>query len=267
MNKKKILLTNDDSIHSTSLIELYTELSQFADVTIIVPNIQRSGEGKAITINKIVRIEKIILNPNIEAYAISGTSADAVIFGLTSLKEGPFDLVVSGINQGLNLSSHIIMSSGTCAACFEASFYDIPAIAFSMNVSSKNYFVSPEQEIFSYAAKISARMVKNILEIGLPEKIAFINVNYPQEVNFETKIKKTNIAKKFLEFKPYPNKDPRNNDYYFLWGEPINELPPNSDLEAIYNGNISISFVTSDLNSSTIINEEEYLTNLIKKNQ
>ncbi|NHJ32631.1 MAG: 5'/3'-nucleotidase SurE, partial [Asgard group archaeon] len=54
-DRKKILLTCDDGIRSNGLLQLYSELSKFADVTIITPNTQRSAEGKAITINQIVR--------------------------------------------------------------------------------------------------------------------------------------------------------------------------------------------------------------------
>ncbi|HUU78126.1 MAG TPA: 5'/3'-nucleotidase SurE [candidate division Zixibacteria bacterium] len=265
IKRKKILLTNDDSVQSTGLVEMYRKLSKFADVTIIVPHIQRSGEGKAITLNKIIRIEKVIIGGEINAYTITGTSADAIIFGLTYLEEGPFDLVVSGINQGLNLSSHIILTSGTCAACFEASFYNVPAIAFSMDVSAENYFVSPNKEMFALAAKISSVFVKNILERKFPEKIAFLNVNYPENVTLETTIKQTSIANKFLEFKPYPNKDPRNNEFFFLWGEPVKELPVGSDLEAIFNGQISVSLVSSDLNNICQENDKNFLIDLIDK--
>ncbi|NHJ05933.1 MAG: 5'/3'-nucleotidase SurE [Candidatus Heimdallarchaeota archaeon] len=265
IKRKKILLTNDDSVYSSGLAEMYRKLSKFADVTIIVPHIQRSGEGKAITINKIIRVEKVTIEGDIHAYTITGTSADAIIFGLTYLEEGPFDLVVSGINQGLNLSSHIILTSGTCAACFEASFYNVPAIAFSMNVSAENYFVSPIKEMFALTAEISSLFVKNILERKFPEEIAFLNVNYPENVTLETSIKITSIAKKFLEFKPYSNKDPRNNEFFFLWGEPVKELPIGSDLEAIYNGQISVSIVSSDLNKICHDNEKNFLVDLVEK--
>jgi len=84
-SKKKILLTCDDGIHSNGLLELYNQLSKFADVIIITPQGQRSAESKAITINKILRIEKVNITDGISGYSISGTSADAVIFGLNFL--------------------------------------------------------------------------------------------------------------------------------------------------------------------------------------
>ncbi|HUT82999.1 MAG TPA: 5'/3'-nucleotidase SurE [Candidatus Bathyarchaeia archaeon] len=245
-NKPKILLTCDDGIHSNGLLQLYYELSNIADVTIITPHIQRSAEGKAITINQILRIEKIIINGDFEGYSINGTSADAVIFGLHEL-DGPFDLVVSGINQGLNISSHIVLTSGTCAAAFEASFYGVPAIAFSMDVSPQHYFITPSRETFEQTAKISAKIVSILLGEKYPENLAFINVNYPFSITEKTPIKITNLAKRFLIFKPELRKDPRNNDYYFLWGEPAKEAPPGSDIEAFTQGAISLSPVINDL--------------------
>ncbi len=88
--KKKILLTCDDGIRSNGMLELYSHLSKFANVTIITPQGQRSAESKAITINKILRVEKVNIIDGISGYSISGTSADAVIFGLNSLEERSF---------------------------------------------------------------------------------------------------------------------------------------------------------------------------------
>ncbi|MCK5298682.1 MAG: 5'/3'-nucleotidase SurE [Candidatus Heimdallarchaeota archaeon] len=263
--RKKILLTCDDGIRSNGLVQLYSELSKFADVTIITPNTQRSAEGKAITINQIIRVEKEEITPDITGYSISGSSADAVIFGLNALEEGPFDLVVAGINQGLNISSHIVLTSGTCAAAFEASFYGVPAIAFSMHVNPANYFVNPTLETFSNTAKISAQITKQVLQMDFPEKLAFINVNYPYNASNDTPIKITKLANKFLVFKPELRKDPRNNDYYFFWGDPVKEAPEGSDIEAIAKEYISISPVTSDLNLNNKAEEFTLLDILVKK--
>ncbi len=264
-SKKKILLTCDDGIHSNGMLELYSHLSKFANVTIITPQGQRSAESKAITINKILRVEKVNIIDGINGYSISGTSADAVIFGLNSLEEGPFDLVVAGINQGLNISSHIVLTSGTCAAAFEASFYNVPSIAFSMDVSQKNYFVTPTREIFKNAGKIAASITKKVLNLTFPEKLAFINVNFPLDANDETPVELTSLANKFLIFKPDLRKDPRNNDYYFLWGNPVQEAPKGSDIEAILHSKISVSPVTADLNLNNNKESNNLLDKLIEK--
>ncbi|NHJ85830.1 MAG: 5'/3'-nucleotidase SurE [Asgard group archaeon] len=245
--KYKILLTCDDGIRSNALIELYHELSEIAEVVIIAPHDQRSAEGKAITINQIVRLENEILPDDIKAYSINGTSADAVIFGVNVLQEGPFDLVVAGINQGYNISSHIILTSGTCAAAFEASYYGIPAIAFSMDVPPTDYFAKSNPETFKKTAKLAAKMVERLLGKDFPENLAFLNVNFPLEASEITPIKVTNVAKKFLNFQPEQRKDPRNNDYYFIWGEAVREIQKGTDLEAIANGLISISPITNNL--------------------
>lgn len=267
MSKKrlKILLTNDDGIRSNGLVQLYLELSEFTDVTIITPHVQRSGEGKAITINQILRVEEVEVTPKKKGYTINGSSADSIIFALHELVEQSFDLVVSGINQGLNISSHIVLTSGTCAAAFEASFYNIPAIAFSMNVKPTNFFVTPTKETFEKVARVAARIVKNMIGITFPENLAFLNVNFPYETTDDTPTKLTTLAKKFLTFRPELRKDPRKNDYYFLWGDPIKEIPPNSDVEAIFNGQISISPVTNDLNIIRDSHIDQFMEKIMKK--
>jgi 5'-nucleotidase len=262
--KPKILLTNDDGIRSKGLLQLYEALSVFANVTVITPHIQRSGEGKAITINQIIRVEEAELDDNKKGYAINGTSADCVIFGLSALKEGPFDLVVSGINQGLNISSHIILTSGTCAAALEASYFNVPAIAFSMNVMQANYFVSPDKETFTNVAKVAAKIVKKVIGKKYPEELAFLNVNFPFNTTEDTPIEATTIAKKFLDFRAEVRKDPRKNDYYFFWGNPITNAPKGSDIEVILRDCISISPVTNNLNISKEINLGNFLDEIIK---
>ncbi len=263
--RKKILLTNDDGIRSSGVIELYKELSRFADVTVITPHIQRSGEGKAITINNIVRVEKVDVNGLFSGYTITGTSADAIIFGVGALEEGPFDFVVSGINQGLNISSHIILTSGTCAAAFEAAYYGLPAIAFSLNVSQKHYFVSPDSNTFEQAAKVSAKIVKELLERDFPEKLAFLNVNYPDNVAYNTPIVYTFLADRFLDFTPKEQKDPRGMDYYFFWGGLTKEIPEGSDLEIIMKEKVSISAVRKNLTLENDNSAKEFVEDLLEK--
>jgi 5'-nucleotidase len=245
-SRPNILLTNDDGIQSTALSLLFKELSKFADVTIITPHFQRSGGGKAITINNIIRLEKNKIDGDISCYTISGTAADAIIFALNELPERPFDFVVSGINMGLNLSAHIILTSGTCAAAFEAAFMGVPAVAFSMDVHSKNYFVSPEKEVFKITAAIAGKIVKKLLEHPYPEELAFFNVNFPKNVSEETPKEMSYLASRFIDFKPLEKKDPRKNKYYFLWGKLTKNIPKNSDVDIIQQNKISITPITKN---------------------
>jgi 5'-nucleotidase len=259
--RKKILLTNDDGINSKGLLPLYRELSTFADVTVITPNIQRSGESKAITINTILRVEETELLPKVKAYTISGTAADGIIYALHKLPERPFDFVVAGINQGLNVSSHIIMTSGTCAAAFEASFYGIPAVAFSMKVPETNFFVTPEENVFHSAAKVAARITKQLIDKVYPQKMAFLNVNFPEKTTSTTPIVLTTLAKRLIVFKPYEYQDPRNNDYFFLWGDIAKEVKKGSDVHAILEDKISVTPITNDLT----LNSNDQITNFVEK--
>lgn len=263
-SKKKILLTNDDGIKSMGLLSLYDELSKFADVTVISPHIQRSGEGKAITFNKIIRVEEEVLRNGLKGYTISGTSADAIIFAVNSLEEGPFDFVVAGINQGLNISSHIVLSSGTCAAAFEGAFYNLRSIAFSMDTSSEHYFGRPNQETFEVPAKLAARFVKSLLETSYPKGLAFPNVNFPRNVQLDSSIKITTLAPRLIDFKPEKRKDPRNKDYYFIWGEITEDIPNGTDVKEILAGNISVTPIALDFTYNNT-GSKKFLQKIIKK--
>ena len=110
----KILLTNDDGYQAEGLKVLYDYFSKFADVVIVAPLTVMSAKSVSIILGKAVEVRKI----NDHTFAMEGTPADCVAFGLSSLNK-KFDLVISGCNDGLNIS-YDTMYSGTIGACLQA---------------------------------------------------------------------------------------------------------------------------------------------------
>ncbi|MXR19405.1 5'/3'-nucleotidase SurE [Halobacterium bonnevillei] len=120
-----VLLTNDDGIDAPGIRALYDRLTDRHDVTIVAPAREQSGTGQTRT------FERIEYDEREEGYAVHGTPADCVAFGVAALDVTP-DIVVSGCNDGPNLGAHILARSGTVGAAMEASFLGLPAIAVSM---------------------------------------------------------------------------------------------------------------------------------------
>ena len=127
----RILLVNDDGIYAEGLHILAKELEKDYELIIAAPEEQQSAKSQAITISDPLIIKEVKLDGiKSKAYSISGTPADCVRVALDKLVDGKIDMVISGINQGLNAGMDILYS-GTVSAAIEANLYDIPAMALS----------------------------------------------------------------------------------------------------------------------------------------
>lgn len=129
----RILLTNDDS-HSSPLLRFALDaLSSYGEVTMVVPKHEQSWKGKSLTRFGYVHQESIDLYGQ-KAFTIDGTPADCVNIGAHHLFSGNKpDLVVAGINAGLNAGTGFVLSSGTVGACLEANVVGVPSIALSQH--------------------------------------------------------------------------------------------------------------------------------------
>jgi 5'/3'-nucleotidase SurE len=140
----KILLTNDDS-HRSPLLELaYKAASKIGDVTIVVPKHEQSWKGKSLTRFGYLHLESIQLFDT-NSYTIDGTPADCVNIAIHHLFNGKKpDLVLSGINAGLNAGTGFVLSSGTVGACLEANISGVPAIALSQHfdVETREHYIN-----------------------------------------------------------------------------------------------------------------------------
>ena len=132
---KRVLLTNDDGIDSPALMVFAAALDQVAEVTVVVPNGERSWVGKAITRHDPLSIEQVTRNGRV-VYAVDGYPADCTQLGVDLYGDAPPDLVVSGINVGYNHGEAFLLSSGTVGAAIEAAIREVPALAISAGTTS-----------------------------------------------------------------------------------------------------------------------------------
>ena len=130
----RILLTNDDGLRAEGLIPLIRWCRKLGEVIPVVPKVEQSGKSHSIEIHEPFEVKKAQLAPDITAWAVDSTPADCVRFAVLGLKMD-FDLLISGVNRGLNIGRDI-MYSGTAGAVFEAGSMKIPAIALSTDPAS-----------------------------------------------------------------------------------------------------------------------------------
>ena len=156
-----ILLTNDDGYSAKGISLLKTLLKKYGDVTVVAPREVMSAKSVSLVLTRPVDIEKI----SKDTYVVDSTPADCVAFALSSIGI-KFDLVVSGVNHGHNIS-YDTMYSGTIGAGLQALTYRIPAIAFSC------------EHNFEIVDKYFDQVMKFILDNKLLSSKYMLNVNFP----------------------------------------------------------------------------------------
>lgn len=170
----KILLTNDDGIHSAGMFTLVSLLQKWSNVQlyIVAPATQQSGASMSFSSFREVAIEPYDYPKPVEqAWAVHGTPIDCVKLALRILfTENPPDLVISGINHGENTGRNLFYS-GTVGAAHEALLYGIPAIALSQCTDISLFQTEG-------AEKLLHILCSYILGLTLPWPIG-LNINFP----------------------------------------------------------------------------------------
>ncbi len=163
----KILLVNDDGIHSPSIIALAKALAEEHDVTVVAPQMQRSAFSHAITMFENLVTKRCDFD-GITAYSTSGTPGDCAKLGLKTLCHGA-QLIISGINLGWNVGTDIPYS-GTIAAASEGVHSGIPAIALSREVE--------EGYDYAYEGQFMLALLKT-LDFSMFQNKILLNINFP----------------------------------------------------------------------------------------
>ena len=134
----EILLTNDDSHDSPLFLFAIEKLRTLGNLTIVVPREEQSWTGKSMTRFGELTLEEISLHGG-RAYTLNGTPADCANLGIYHLYADKPDLVVSGINIGVNTGVAFAFSSGTIGACLEANIAGVPAVALSQRLGRETF--------------------------------------------------------------------------------------------------------------------------------
>lgn len=134
----RILLTNDDSHDSPLFLLAIALLEELGDLTVVVPAQEQSWKGKSMTRFGELYVDRIDLHGR-PGWSVTGTPADCVNLAIYNLMEEAPDVVVSGINIGINTGLGFLMASGTLGACFEANIARVPAIALSQALTREDF--------------------------------------------------------------------------------------------------------------------------------
>ncbi len=241
----RILVTNDDGIDAPALVPLARALGSMGEVTVVVPDRERSWVGKAIT-----RFEPVTLleteRGGMAMYETSGYPADAVQLGVHSLGGPAPDLVVSGINLGYNHGAGFLMSSGTVGAAVEAWISGIPALAVSTGTMTdwhawRARAESPDSEPgWKRLADLTVSLAGSVRRSGLYGHADVVSINVPFDADDSTPRRVTTIARVGYDRLFTPDGEGR---FVHGYGGGITEFDTveGSDIDAAHDGVVSIT--------------------------
>jgi 5'-nucleotidase len=239
MSRPLALLSNDDGYNRGGIRALRDALLPLFDVVVVAPESEQSAASHALSLHRPLRLREA--EPGI--FAVDGTPADCVYVALHAkgrcLERRP-DVVVSGLNHGLNLGQDVFYS-GTVAAAREGALRGIPALATSADAKADRHA----------CAKLVAQIAFALAtQSGHGPEAPLLNLNFPRHWNGALRL--TTLGTRVYEELVDVRVDPRGREYLWLGGPGLSHhAPPGSDTEAYDQGVASLTPLLLDLTSSS----------------
>jgi 5'-nucleotidase len=245
-----ILLTNDDGIYAPGLAAMERELDKLGDVYVVSPATEQSGVGHSITYLNPLVVKELFEGRQRRGWAVEGSPADCVKIGIFEFCPRLPDLVVSGINGGLNAGINVLYS-GTVAAAIEGAFFGITSVAVSLEFD--------EQAAFDRAAALARHVIEQILGQKGPAPQLY-NLNIPTAAMRAEK-PALRVVPMGLERsgEQYEKRiDPRGRSYFWALSTPVAATARHeTDVSALEAGFITLTPLDFDLTKRSQLAEME----------
>lgn len=243
----QILLTNDDGVYAPGLAALEKQLRRLGDVTVVAPATEQSGVSHSITYLSPLICKEVFDGDRHRAWAVEGSPADCVKIAVAEFCPQRPDLVVSGINGGLNAGINVLYS-GTVAAAIEGAFFGIDSVAVSLEYD-------PHAD-FQRAAEIAATVIEQLLKHKGPEPHLY-NLNIPSAAltgEPELKVVPMGVERHGEEYEK--RIDSKGRPYFWATNEP----PPSTegretDLTMVAQGHVTLTALDFDMTHTKVTDE------------
>jgi 5'-nucleotidase len=236
---KRILLSNDDGISAHGLVVLEKIARSLSDdVWIVAPASEQSGAGHSLTLHHPLRPIKVADR----RYTINGTPTDCVLVAINYLmKDHPPDLVLSGVNMGVNLGEDVHYS-GTVAAAMEGALLGYRAIAFSQD------FDDADNVPWTAALRFAPDIIRQACAVGWSKQV-LINVNFPNlDPDAIKGVAVTRQGKHKIGDELMHRHDPRGKPYIWIAGRRVADAHADrTDLNLVASGHVSVTPLNIDL--------------------
>ncbi|MGD9049862.1 MAG: 5'/3'-nucleotidase SurE [Anaerolineae bacterium] len=259
-----ILVTCDDGIESPGLRAAVRAVLPLGEVMVTAPCEQQSGAGRSLPNTNDGAIHEIFYQVDgqrVQAYAIFGSPAQAVLYALVELVPRQPSLCVAGINFGENVGSGVT-GSGTVGAAMEAADQGVLALAASLETDKQYHYNHSEGLDFSAAAYFTHFFAEQMLSRQLPADVDLLKLEVPCDATSETLWRVTRLSRqRYFQVLPSGRRhlgEKRRLDYEMVIDHAI--LEPDSDIQALLVDRVvSITPLSLDLTSRVAFDKLEAL--------
>ncbi|HKJ28052.1 MAG TPA: 5'/3'-nucleotidase SurE [Anaerolineales bacterium] len=260
--KPQILLTNDDGIDSPGLWAAAKALSALGYVWVAAPRDQASNSGRSMPLSSDGRItvqQMVVDGQAWTVHAVGGSPAQTVQHGILEIVGQKPDLVVSGINYGLNLGNGITIS-GTVGAAMEAAAFGIPALAVSLETDRAHFYTHSDVVDFSKAAYHTAYFAERLLNPDLDLGARFLKVEVPNDATEETPWQLTRLsqARFYIPGETAQRDWDKPHHLDFDIRTDVENFSPDSDVYVVmHERNVAVTPLTLDMTANVSFDEFE----------
>ena len=241
------------NMYSTKASDLHLVVGQKpkyridGDVCVVAPAHEQSGVAHSITFLSPLICQEVYDGERRRGWAVEGSPADCVKIGVFEFCPRRPDLIVSGINGGLNAGINVLYS-GTVAAAIEGAFFGITSVAVSLEFD-------PHAQ-FAKAARLARRVIEQILQLKIADAQLY-NLNIPtaaMQQPAEVRIVPMGVERYGEHF--LKRQDPRGRTYYWATNDPPPPLGGDeTDLTALRKGFVTLTPLQYDMTNYAALRE------------
>lgn len=234
----RILVSNDDGVYSPGIAALAEVAAEFGTVQVVAPDVERSSSGHAITSGRPLAYRETRIG-DFTAWRVDGTPADCVALG--SHLWGPVDVVLSGLNLGLNLGASI-WHSGTLAAAKQGTLLGRRGVALSAPAKAGPDFSAYRP------------WIRRVLQTVLPDdSLRLVNVNFPRAPRG---MLWTRVSVRQYDGRIVPTQDPMGREMFWFTVTPLQGADEGTDRWALEQGWVSLTPLRLDLTDEARLGQE-----------
>jgi 5'-nucleotidase len=239
-----ILCTNDDGYMAPGLGVLAEAATGLGEVHVVAPDREQSATSHSLTMHVPLRA-RIVRDG---WHSVTGTPTDCVMLATQAILPRRPDVVLSGVNHGMNMGEDVLYS-GTVSAAMEATIFGIPAIAVS-------YAGRDDVHMASYAGLLARLLPQLVQRPDFPPE-TLLNVNLPAIPAGEVKgVRVTRLGRRVFTDSLTQGKDPSGKPYYWIGGGNIEwGLDEGTDYHAVADGYVSVTPLHLDLTNHALLRD------------
>ncbi len=249
-----ILVTNDDGIESEGLWAVVEALLPVGEVLVVAPDRQWSGGGRSMppmVTGAISPYVRVIGEQRVLGYAVDASPALVVQHGVMELAPRMPALVVSGVNNGYNLSTEVTIS-GTVGAALEGAAFGIAALAVSLEMDPRYHLTGDTRADYAATQAFVQRFAMHLIAHPLPYDTDVLNINLPASATPDTPWRLTRLARQRYFYPRTPNRAAGQGRMgYAPLGNPLQTRTDSDIWAVIVDRVVSVTPLSLDLTART----------------